>query len=89
MNEKRVDFEQRNNKTADIIASLNLTHEQKSGILRYENEFQRKIDDLIGQNLASDDFTDKYNELKQVRNEKIAALLSEDQLSVIQDKKFF
>ena len=88
MNEKRLEFEERNNRIADIITSLNLTHDQKSGILRYENEFQRNIDDLIGQNLANDDFTDRYNDLKKARNDKIAGLLSEDQLEIIQDKKF-
>ena len=88
MNEKRLEFEERNNRIADIITSLNLTHDQKSGILRYENEFQRNIDDLIEQNLANDDFTDRYNELKKARNDKIAELLSEDQLESIQDKKF-
>ena len=88
MNEKRLEFEERNNRIADIITSLNLTHDQKSGILRYENEFQRNIDDLIEQNLANDDFTDRYNELKKARNDKIAELLSEDQLETIQDKKF-
>ena len=89
MNEKRLEFEERNNKIADIITSLNLTHDQKAGILRYENEFQRNIDDLIEQNPANDDFTDQYNNLKRARNDKIAALLSEDQLTVIQDRKFF
>ena len=88
MNEKRLEFEERNNEIADIITSLNLTHNQKAGILRYENEFQRKIDDLIEQNPANDDFTDQYNNLKRTRNDKIAELLSEDQLTVIQDKKF-
>ena len=89
MNEKRLEFEERNNKIADIITSLNLTHDQKAGILRYENEFQRNIDDLIEQNPANDDFTDQYNSLKRARNDKIAALLSEDQLTVIQDRKLF
>ena len=89
MNEKRLEFEERNNKIADVISSLDLTHEQKSGILRYEGEFQRKIDDLVEQNLANDDFTDQYNELKKVRNDKIASLLSQDQLAVIQDKNIF
>ena len=88
MNEKRLEFEERNNKIADIITSLNLTHDQKAGILRYENEFQRNIDDLIEQNPANDDFTDQYNNLKRARNDKIAGLLSEDQLTVIQNKKF-
>ncbi|WP_435308391.1 viral A-type inclusion protein [Sebaldella termitidis] len=89
MNEKRLEFEERNNKIADIITSLNLTHDQKAGILRYENEFQRNIDDLIEQNPANDYFTDQYNNLKRARNDKIAELLSEDQLTVIQDRKFF
>ena len=89
MNEKRLEFEERNNKIADIITSLNLTHDQKAGILRYENEVQRNIDDLIEQNPANDDFTDQYNILKRARNDKIAGLLSEDQLTVIQDRKFF
>ena len=89
MNEKRLEFEERNNKIADIITSLNLTHDQKAGILRYENEFQRNIDDLIEQNPANDDFTDQYNNLKRARNDKIAGLLSEDQLTVIQDRKLF
>ena len=89
MNKKRLEFEERNNKIADIITSLNLTHDQKAGILRYENEFQRNIDDLIEQNPANDDFTDQYNNLKRARNDKIAGLLSEDQLTVIQDRKFF
>ena len=89
MNEKRLEFEERNNKIADIITSLNLTHDQKAGILRYENEFQRNIDDLIEQNPANDYFTDQYNNLKRARNDKIAGLLSEDQLTVIQDRKFF
>ena len=89
MNEKRLEFEERNNKIADIITSLNLTHDQKAGILRYENEFQRNIDDLIEQNPANDDFTDQYNELKKVRNDKIASLLSQDQLAVIHDKNLF
>ena len=89
MNEKRLEFEKRNNKISDIIDSLNLTHEQKSGILRYEGEFQRKIDSLVDQNLPNDDFTDQYNNLKRARNDKIAGLLSEDQLTVIQDRKFF
>ena len=89
MNEKRLEFEERNNKIADIITSLNLTHDQKAGILRYENEFQRNIDDLIEQNPANDYFTDQYNNLKRARNDKIAGLLSEDQLTVIQDRIFF
>ncbi|MDR2878843.1 MAG: viral A-type inclusion protein [Fusobacteriales bacterium] len=88
MNEKRLEFEERNNKISDIITSLNLTHDQKTGILRYENEFQRKIGDLIEQNQVNDDFTDQYNNLKRARNDKIAGLLSEDQLAVIQDRKF-
>lgn len=89
MNEKRLEFEERNNKISDIISSLELTHEQKSGILRYEGEFQRKVDSLISQNLENDDFTEHYNEFKKIRNDKIATLLSEDQLAIIQDRKFF
>jgi rubrerythrin len=88
MNEKRYEFEERNNKISEIIESLNLTHEQKSGILRYEGEFQRNIADLTEQDLTDQDFMDKYNDFKNIRNEKIAGLLSEDQLTVIQNKRF-
>lgn len=88
INEKRREFEERNNNISDIIETLNLTHEQKSGILRYEGEFQRNIDNLTEQNLADHDFMDQYNEFKKIRNDKIAVLLSEEQLTVIQDKKF-
>ena len=88
MNEKRYEFEERNNKISEIIESLNLTHEQKSGILRYEGEFQRNVSDLTEQELTDQDFMDKYNDFKNIRNEKIAGLLSEDQLTVIQNKRF-
>ena len=88
INEKRREFEERNNNISDIIETLNLTHEQKSGILRYEGEFQRNLGNLTEQNLADHDFMDQYNEFKKIRNDKIAVLLSEEQLTVIQDKKF-
>ena len=80
LNKAKVDFEERNNNISEKIDSLNLSHTQKANILRYENEFQRNVDRLLDGNLSSDEFSDEYHALKNIRNEKIALLLNEEQL---------
>lgn len=88
INQKKAEFEERNEKIAELIESLNLSHTQKANILKHEGEFKRNIDKLSGENLSHEEFSAEYDKFKNTRNEKIRALLTDEQRTAVQNNNF-
>ncbi|MBP9477125.1 MAG: viral A-type inclusion protein [Sebaldella sp.] len=89
INEKNLEFKERNNKISELLSTLDLSNQQESDILKYEKDFQRKLDDLQSKNISNEDFMSQYEELKTVRNKSISSALTDDQLKIVENKKFF
>lgn len=85
VNEKKAEFEERNDKIGELIDSLNLSHTQKAGILKHEGEFKRNIDTLSGENLSNEEFSAEYDNFKNIRNKKIKSLLTDEQIATVQN----
>jgi len=76
---------EKNNKVKNFVDSLDLTHVQKSRILKYERDFKREVGKLKDQRLTEDGFVAKYNELRQQRNEKMKTVLLDEQVKLIEN----
>ena len=83
INDKKLQFEEKNDKIRNLIDNLNLTNEQKAEILKQDRDFKRAINKLKDERLSETDFTAQYDILKNNRNEKIRELLTEEQKAVI------
>jgi hypothetical protein len=85
INSQKELFESKNEKVKNFIDNMNLTNEQKSKVLKYERDFKRSVDKIKNQKLSEANFIDKYNELKEERNEKMRSALTEEQLKIIEN----
>ena len=85
INRQKAAFEQKNDKIRNLIDSLGLTNEQKSEILRYERNFQRDISRPEITALAPDKYISEYERARNIRNEKIRGVLSEEQIRILEN----
>ena len=82
-NQKKLEFEEKNDKIKNLLDNLNLTNEQKSEILKQDRDFKREVNKLKDERLSESDFVSRYDSLKNVRNEKIREVLNEEQRKVV------
>ena len=79
MNGQKTEFNEKNDKIKNLVDSLDLTNEQKNEVLKAKREFERNINKLKNQNLSDSEFSEKYYELRKVRNEEIDKVLTPEQ----------
>ena len=87
-NQKKLEFEEKNDKIKSLMDDLNLENEQKAEILKLDRDFKRAVGRLKEERLSEENFASEYESLKKVRNEKIRALLNEEQIKVFDSYKF-
>ena len=87
-NQKKLEFEEKNDKIKSLMDDLNLENEQKAEILKLDRDFKRAVGRLKEERLSEENFASEYESLKKVRNEKIRALLNEEQIKVVDSYKF-
>ena len=85
INSQKELFNEKNDKVKNLVDSLNLTNVQKSRVLKYERDFKRAVGKLRDQRLTEENFIEKYQELKQERNEKMRTVLLDDQVKLIEN----
>lgn len=86
--ENKLKFEEKNDKIKNMMDNLNLSTEQESKILKFDREFERKVEKMRGQNLIENTFFSKYYEFRRERDEKIKEVLSEKQLKIAESVNF-
>ena len=75
INQKKLEFEERNDNISKLLSTLNLTHEQEFDILKSEN-------------ISSEDFMKQYDDLKNIRNKAIISTLTNEQLNILENNNF-
>ena len=85
INSQKAVFEKKNDKIRNLIDSLDLTNEQKSEILRYERNFQRDISRSEVTALTPDKYISEYKRARNIRNEKMRGILSEEQIRILEN----
>ena len=85
INSQKAVFEKKNDKIRNLIDSLDLTNEQKSEILRYERNFQRDISRSEVTALTPDKYISEYERARNIRNEKMRGILSEEQIRILEN----
>lgn len=85
INSQKSLFNEKNDKVKNFIDSMDLSNEQKARILKYERDFKREVGKLKDQRLTEENFVEKYQELKQERNEKMRTVLLDDQVKLIEN----
>ena len=85
INSQKAVFEKKNDKIRNLIDSLDLTNEQKSEILRYERNFQRDISRSEVTALTPDKYISEYERARNIRNEKMRGILSEEQIKILEN----
>lgn len=83
-NQKKLDFEEKNNKIKTLIDDLNLTNSQKNSIQKFERTFKRNLTQMNTEFLSSSEFFNKYNTLKENRNSQINDILTDEQKQILQ-----
>lgn len=87
LNNKKIEFEKKNNKVTKMLENLNLTNEQKAKILKEERDFQRNANKLDVKKLSLEEFAREYEKLQNNRNEKIKSILTENQIEIMENGK--
>lgn len=82
-NKQKLDFEKKNNKIKTLIDDLDLTNSQKASILKFDRNFKRKLTQMNKEFLASSEFLDKFNTLKENRNSQINDILTDEQKQIL------
>ena len=83
VNRQKTEFNEKNDKIKNLVDSLDLTNEQKNEVLKAKREFERNINKLKNQNLSDSEFSEKYYELRKVRNEEIDKVLTPEQREML------
>lgn len=83
-NQKKLDFEEKNNKIKTLIDDLNLTNSQKNSIQKFERTFKRNLTQMNTKFLSSSEFFNKFNILKENRNSQINDILTDEQKQILQ-----
>lgn len=79
INSKKQSFNEKIDRIKKLEDNVNLSNEQKAKVLKFERDFKRNIEKLKNDRLSIEMFTQKYEELKQKRNEQIRSVLTDEQ----------
>lgn len=79
INSKKQDFNEKIDRIKKLEDNVNLTNQQKSKVLKFERDFKRNVENLKNDRLSVEMFTQKYEDLKKIRNEKIRSVLTDEQ----------
>ena len=79
INSKKKDFNEKIDRIKKLEDNVNLTNQQKSKVLKFERDFKRNVENLKNDRLSVEMFTQKYEDLKKIRNEKIRSVLTDEQ----------
>lgn len=79
INSKKKSFNEKIDRIKKLEDNVNLSNEQKAKVLKFERDFKRNVEKLKNDRLSVEMFTQKYEELKQKRNEQIRSVLTDEQ----------
>lgn len=79
INSKKQDFNEKIDRIKKLEDNVNLTNQQKAKVLKFERDFKRNVENLKNNRLSVEMFTQKYEDLKKIRNEKIRSVLTDEQ----------
>ena len=79
INSKKKDFNEKIDRIKKLEDNVNLTNQQKAKVLKFERDFKRNVENLKNNRLSVEMFTQKYEDLKKIRNEKIRSVLTDEQ----------
>ena len=79
INSKKKDFNEKIDRIKKLEDNVNLTNQQKAKVLKFERDFKRNVEKLKDDRLSVEMFTQKYEDLKKIRNEKIRSVLTDEQ----------
>lgn len=79
INSKKQSFNEKIDRIKKLEDNVSLSNEQKAKVLKFERDFKRNIEKLKNDRLSIEMFTQKYEELKQKRNEQIRSVLTDEQ----------
>ena len=79
INSKKQDFNEKIDRIKKLEDNVNLTNQQKAKVLKFERDFKRNVENLKNDRLGVEMFTQKYEDLKKIRNEKIRSVLTDEQ----------
>ena len=79
INSKKQSFNEKIDRIKKLEDNVNLSNEQKAKVLKFERDFKRNVEKLKNDRLSVEMFTQKYEELKQKRNEQIRSVLTDEQ----------
>ena len=79
INSKKQSFNEKIDRIKKLEDNVRLSNEQKAKVLKFERDFKRNVEKLKNDRLSVEMFTQKYEELKQKRNEQIRSVLTDEQ----------
>lgn len=79
INSKKQSFNEKIDRIKKLEDNVSLSNEQKAKVLKFERDFKRNVEKLKNDRLSVEMFTQKYEELKQKRNEQIRSVLTDEQ----------
>lgn len=79
INSKKQSFNEKIDRIKKLENNVSLSNEQKAKVLKFERDFKRNVEKLKNDRLSVEMFTQKYEELKQKRNEQIRSVLTDEQ----------
>ena len=79
INSKKKDFNEKIDRIKKLEDNVNLTNQQKAKVLKFERDFKRNVENLKNDRLSVEMFTQKYEDFKKIRNEKIRSVLTDEQ----------
>ena len=79
INSKKQSFNEKIDRIKKLEDNVSLSNEQKAKVLKFERDFKRNVEKLKNDRLSIEMFTQKYEELKQKRNEQIRSVLTDEQ----------
>lgn len=85
INNKKIEFEEKNDKIKNLLDNLELKNEQKADILKYDRDFKREVRKLKEKFMSEEDFSKEFERLRAERNEKIRSVLTEEQKKVLDE----
>ena len=85
INSKKQDFNEKIDRIKKLEDNVNLTNQQKAKVLKFERDFKRNVENLKNDRLSVEMFTQKYEDLKKIRNEKIRSVLTDEQIKFLDE----
>ena len=79
INSKKQSFNEKIDRIKKLEDNVSLSNEQKAKVLKFERDLKRNVEKLKNDRLSVEMFTQKYEELKQKRNEQIRSVLTDEQ----------